>query len=149
MKHKDDYTEEYTTNQLQAEETTRAKQDQQVKHEDFCTEGFTTNQLQAENTTPTKHDQQAKSEEFNTNQLQTEEFNTNQLQKEEKEKVETKALVRGDTVFLNNGIIPYRVVSLGFVGCGEVRVSSLSSPNMYEDGFWVARGSCRRLGGTT
>lgn len=167
MKHKDIYTEEFSTNQLQAEETTRAKQDQQVKHEDFCIEGLNTNRLQTEKTTHTdhlqaeetrrtKHDQQAKTEdscteEFDTNQLQTEEFNTNQLQTEEKMKMETKALVRGDTVFLHGrGDIPYSVVAVGDgIYLGEVRLRSPTAPNTFEAGFWWPRGLCRSLGGTT
>ena len=64
MKHKDFCTEEFNTSQLQAEETTPAKQDQQVKHKDFCIEGFNTNHLQTERTTRTKQDQQAKIEDL-------------------------------------------------------------------------------------
>ena len=64
MKHKDFCTEEFNTSQLQAEEMTRAKQDQQVKHKDFCIEGFNTNHLQTEKTTRTKQDQQAKIEDL-------------------------------------------------------------------------------------
>ena len=90
MRHKGFGTEEYNTNQLQTEETTHTKQDQQEEHKDFCTEGFYTNNLQkeetthtdhpqTEKTTRTKHDQQAKIED-----ICAEEFDTNQLKKEEK-----------------------------------------------------------------
>ena len=90
MRHKDFCTEEFNTSQLQAEETTHTKQDQQEEHKDFCTEGFYTNNLQkektthtdhpqTEKTTRTKHDQQAKIED-----ICAEEFDTNQLKKEEK-----------------------------------------------------------------
>ena len=60
VRHKDIYTEEFNTNQLQAEETTHTKQDQQEKHKDFCIERFNTNHVQTEETTHTNHKQKEK-----------------------------------------------------------------------------------------
>ena len=59
-------------------------------------------------------------------------------------------LAIGDIVVLPPWDQPWCVIAVGYgIYLGEVRIRSLTAPNTYAAGMWVARARCRRLGGTT